>query len=174
MSSPFLAEIRIFPFNFAPKGWAMCNGQIMPISQNTALFSLLGVNYGGNGQSNFALPNMQGSFPVQPGQGPGLSQYDLGESGGSANVTLLASQLPPHTHTMSAQDATGTATSPTGNFLAQLPLRPEDLYGSSATPTAMATAAIAVNGASTPHNNLPPFLAMNYCIALQGIFPQRP
>src|SRR2546427_12621579 len=104
MADPFVAEIRIFPFNFAPKGWAFCDGQIMPISQNTALFSLLGTAYGGNGQSNFALPNLQGSAPMQPGQGPGLSLHDLGESGGSETVTLIASEMPGHGHNLGAQN----------------------------------------------------------------------
>src|SRR6202011_3476106 len=112
MSNPFLAEIRIFPFNFAPKGWAFCNGQLMPISQNTALFSLLGTNYGGDGKSNFALPNIQGSAPMHPGQGPGLSLHDLGETGGSDTVTLLQSEMPAHSHQLLANAIAGDTNAP--------------------------------------------------------------
>jgi microcystin-dependent protein len=119
MSNPFLAEIRIFGFSFAPKGWAMCNGQLLPISQNTALFSLLGTTYGGNGTSNFALPNLTGSVPLQQGQGPGLSLYDLGESGGSPTVTLLSSEIPTHTHDANAD--TGIANSPVGQRIQRGP-----------------------------------------------------
>src|ERR1700761_4276390 len=112
---PFVAEIRIFPFNFAPKGWAFCDGQILPLSQNTALFSLLGTTYGGDGKSNFALPNMQGNAPMHPGQGPGLSLHDLGETGGSDKVSLLESEIPAHSHALNAlnQQATGLVPSPT-------------------------------------------------------------
>src|SRR3982750_1614720 len=110
---PFVAEIRIFPFNFAPKGWAWCDGQLLPLSQNTALFSLLGTTYGGNGKSDFALPDLQGSAPMHPGEGPGLSRHDLGETGGSETVTLLQSEIPVHTHTMQAINAPGNAQFPT-------------------------------------------------------------
>src|SRR6187431_2814370 len=114
MADPFVAEIRIFPFNFAPRGWAFCDGQLLPLSQNTALFSLLGTTYGGNGQSNFALPNLQGRAPMHPGQGPGLSLHDLGEVGGSETVTLLESEIPVHTHALQAAAAeTGEERSPT-------------------------------------------------------------
>src|SRR5438874_4295181 len=116
---PFVAEIRIFPFNFAPKGWAFCDGQIMSLSQNTALFSLLGTTYGGDGKSNFALPNMQGNAPMHPGQGPGLSLHDLGESGGSETVTLLVSETPVHTHVLTASASDGINTSPAGQLFAQ-------------------------------------------------------
>src|SRR5712692_2698334 len=115
---PFVAEIRIFPFNFAPKGWAFCDGQILPLSQNTALFSLLGTTYGGDGKSNFALPNVQGRVPMHPGQGPGLSLHDLGETGGSDTVTLLQSEIPSHSHPVSASMADGTDQSPAGEKLA--------------------------------------------------------
>src|ERR1700730_5371013 len=116
---PFVAEIRIFPFNFAPKGWAWCNGQILPLSQNTALFSLLGTTYGGDGKSTFALPNMQGNVPMHPGQGPGLSLHDLGETGGSQTVTLLESEIPSHSHAMNASAQDGTDNHPQANLLAQ-------------------------------------------------------
>src|SRR5688500_9691682 len=108
MADPFVAEIRIFPFNFAPKGWAWCDGQLMPLSQNTALFSLLGTTYGGNGKSNFALPDLQGRAPMHPGQGPGLSLHDLGETGGSGTVTLLESEIPAHNHIFGTTFENGT------------------------------------------------------------------
>src|SRR5256714_1812963 len=115
MADPFVAEIRIFPFNFAPKGWAWCNGQLLPLSQNTALFSLLGTTYGGDGKSNFALPNMEGNAPMHPGQGPGLSLHDLGETGGSETVSLLESEIPSHSHAVNASGGDGTTGIPTGN-----------------------------------------------------------
>ena len=171
---PFVAEIRIFPFNFAPKGWAFCDGQILPLSQNTALFSLLGTTYGGNGKSNFALPNMQGNAPMHPGQGPGLSLHDLGETGGSETVSLLESEIPAHSHGMMANTTTGTKSIPTGNSLAR---------ASGATPylaaspppalTPMSDQAIAPAGGDQPHNNMQPYLTLNFCIALQGVFPPR-
>src|SRR3989454_1572039 len=118
MADPFVAEIRIFPFNFAPKGWAWCDGQLLPLSQNTALFSLLGTTYGGDGKSNFALPNLQGRAPMHPGQGQGLSLHDLGETGGSETVTLLGSEIPAHSHAVSASQADGTSQTPLGEKLA--------------------------------------------------------
>src|SRR6201991_5243333 len=118
MADPFVAEIRIFPFNFAPKGWAWCDGQLLPLSQNTALFSLLGTTYGGNGKSTFALPDMQGNAPMHPGQGPGLSLHDLGETGGSETVTLLESEIPNHSHTWTASNADGISQSPVANLAA--------------------------------------------------------
>src|SRR2546425_2403025 len=114
---PFVAEIRIFPFNFAPKGWALCDGQLMPISQNTTLFSLLGTTYGGDGKSNFALPDMQGNAPMHPGQGPGLSLHDLGETGGSETVTLLQSEMPSHSHSFMASNSDGIAQAPAANLM---------------------------------------------------------
>src|ERR1700730_3351105 len=119
MADPFVAEIRIFPFNFPPKGWAFCDGQILPISQNTALSSLLGTTYGGDGKSTFALPNLEGSAPMHPGQGPGLSLHDLGEVGGSETVTLLESEIPSHTHSMMASTQDGGDSHPLNNLLAQ-------------------------------------------------------
>jgi microcystin-dependent protein len=173
MADPFVAEIRIFPFNFAPKGWAFCNGQILPISQNTALFSLLGTTYGGNGQSTFALPNVEGSAPMHPGQGPGLSLHDLGEVGGSETVTLLESEMPAHSHTLMAQNQPSNLNAPSavrslsrsfgGNAWKQPPQ----------TLTPMAFQAISPNGSSFPHNNMQPYLTLNFCIALQGVFPPR-
>ncbi len=174
MSEPFVAEIRIFPFTFAPRGWALCNGQLMAIRQNTALYSLLGTNYGGDGVNTFGLPNLQGRFPIQSGQGTGLSQYVLGQAGGTTAVTLDATQLPAHNHPENVLVSTGTSNTPSGGLLTQPGLRNAAYFGSDATTAALAATAVAPTGGSQPHNNLPPFLTLNYCIALQGVFPQRP
>jgi microcystin-dependent protein len=176
MSNPFVAEIRIFPFNFAPKGWAFCDGQVLPISQNTALFSLLGTTYGGNGTSNFSLPNFQGCAPLQFGQGPGLSLYDLGETGGTQNVTLLSSEIPAHTHTLQCDTTTGGQTAPGNNFwgTAKVGRQAENRYSATAgTSPVMGFEALSLSGGSQPHNNMPPYLTLNFCIALQGVFPAR-
>ncbi|MDQ3985616.1 MAG: tail fiber protein [Actinomycetota bacterium] len=172
MANPFVAEIRIFPFNFAPTGWAFCNGQLMPISQNTALFALLGTIYGGDGKSTFALPNLQGSVPMHPGQGPGLTLRDLGESGGSESVTLLESETPVHSHGMSASPGFGSANNPTNQMLAR-PFGGGSLYKNTGALVTLASQALAPTGGSLPHNNLQPYLTLNFCIALQGIFPPR-
>jgi microcystin-dependent protein len=176
MSSPFVAEIRIFGFNFAPKGWAFCNGQILPLSQNTALFSLLGTTYGGDGKSNFALPNLQGSAPMQQGQGGGLSLRDLGEIGGEQAVTVLDSEMPSHTHTVQAESAGGTLIPPTGAAWATPGAgRNLNIYRpSDANNVQMNPLAVSITGGSLPHNNMPPYLGLNFCIALQGVFPARP
>ena len=175
MTNPFVAEIRIFPFNFAPTGWAFCNGQILPLSQNTALFSLLGTTYGGDGKSNFALPNLQGSAPMHPGQGPGLSLHDLGETGGSATVSLLESEIPSHSHTLQASPRTADLDNPSPtNALGRS--APQQLYLQSATTpqlVAMSDSTIAPAGGDQPHNNLMPYLTLNFCIALQGVYPPR-
>jgi microcystin-dependent protein len=172
MADPFVAEIRIFPFNFAPKGWAWCDGQLLPLSQNTALFSLLGTTYGGNGKSNFALPDLRGQAPMHHGQGPGLSLHDLGESGGSETVTLLESEIPAHSHTLYCRGAQGNRTSPKGNSIARL--AGATPYSTSlSTPVAMAGESLAPGGGDAPHNNLQPFLTLYFCIALQGVFPPR-
>jgi len=169
---PFVAEIRIFPFNFPPKGWAFCDGQLLPISQNTALFSLLGTTYGGDGKSNFALPNLQGSVPMHPGQGPGLSLHDLGETGGSDTVSLLQSEMPSHSHVTQSTASNGNRLTPSGNIPAKglggLPYAP-----SNATLVAMNGQSVASSGGDQPHNNLQPYLTLNFCIALQGVFPAR-
>jgi microcystin-dependent protein len=169
---PFVAEIRIFPFNFAPKGWAFCDGQLLPLSQNTALFSLLGTTYGGNGKSNFALPDMQGNAPMHPGQGPGLSLHDLGEVGGSDTVTLLESEIPSHSHAWNvrAGDA-GEDRTPIGEALARSV--GGNLYGPVVSPVSMADQALAPAGGDQSHNNRQPYLTLSFCIALQGVFPPR-
>jgi len=172
MSDQFVAEIRIFPFNFPPTGWAFCNGQLMPISQNTALFSLLGTTYGGDGKSTFALPDMQGNAPMQPGQGQGLSLRDLGEMSGVETITLLVSEIPVHTHSFSGSNNLGDNPLPTNNALA----RQANInnYSNVAPNVMMAFQALPPAGGGLPHNNMQPYLALNFCIALQGIFPQRP
>jgi len=174
VSSPFVAEIRIFPFNFAPRGWAFCQGQLLPIAQNTALFSLLGTNYGGDGRSTFALPNLQGIVPMHYQQGPGLSLHVLGETGGSAAVTVLSSQLPAHTHTLQAFAGRGggAADSPANSVLT--PSAGAEVYDPGAgAPSPMNANAIGLTGGGQPHNNLMPYLTLNFCIALQGIYPPR-
>jgi microcystin-dependent protein len=168
---PFVAEIRIFPFNFAPKGWAWCDGQLLPLSQNTALFSLLGTNYGGNGKSNFALPDLQGRVPMHPGQGPGLSLHDLGETGGSDTVTLLESEIPFHSHTLMAASLNSQSTTPTNNSLGRG--NPVKIYTTGTPGTLMDANSIAPVGGDQPHNNMMPYLTMYFCIALQGVFPPR-
>lgn len=169
---PFVAEIRIFPFNFPPKGWAFCDGQILPLSQNTALFSLLGTTYGGDGKSNFALPNMQGNAPMHPGQGPGLSLHDLGETGGSETVSLLESEIPSHSHTMFTSKADGGAKSPAAQLLAK-GVGINDYAPDSSALTQLNDNAIAPAGGDQPHNNMQPYLTLNFCIALQGVYPPR-
>jgi len=171
---PFVAEIRIFPFNFAPKGWAFCDGQILPLSQNTALFSLLGTTYGGDGKSNFALPNMQGNAPMHPGQGPGLSLHDLGETGGSDTVSLLESEIPSHSHALIASAADGIAGQPTNRLFAQGVGIQEWVANPPTAPnTQFADTALAPAGGDQPHNNMQPYLTLNFCIALQGVYPPR-
>jgi microcystin-dependent protein len=173
MADPFVAEIRIFPFNFAPKGWAFCNGQLLPLSQNTALFSLLGTTYGGDGKSTFALPDLQGRAAMHPGQGPGLSLHDLGETGGSETVTLLESEIPFHTHTMRAHDLD------LGDLNAPDPSRSmakstnTSAYGPATNLVGMAPQALPPAGGDLPHNNMQPYLTLNFCLAMQGVFPPR-
>jgi len=172
VSAPFVAEVRILPYTFPPTGWATCDGQILPISQNTALFALLGTMYGGDGKSTFALPNLQGSVPLGAGQGEGLSPYDVGQSGGSDNVDLLQSEMPFHTHSLSGYNDFGNNPSPGGNAFAN--------YGTKTylppqvqQPQQMAFQALPIAGASLPHNNDQPYLTVQYCIAMQGVFPPR-
>ncbi len=174
MSNPFLAEIRIFTGNFAPKGWALCDGQLMPISQNTALFSLLGTTYGGDGKSNFALPNLQGCAPMQAGQGPGLSLRDLGETGGEQAVTLLNTEMPAHSHSAQAA-ASGAVPDPGGNAWASGLKGHAALYAASGSTTnvQMNPFGTTISGGNLPHNNMMPYLGLTFIIALQGVFPAR-
>jgi microcystin-dependent protein len=174
MASPFVAEIRIFPFNFAPTGWAFCDGQILPLSQNTALFSLLGTTYGGDGKSTFALPDLQGNAPMQPGQGQGLSLRDLGELGGVESVTLLVSEIPVHTHTLQADNVDPADLNiPAPNRVLALSQNAFAYQPSNAGIGAMAFQGLPPTGGGLPHNNMQPYLTLNFCIALQGVFPPR-
>jgi microcystin-dependent protein len=176
MSNPFVAEIRIFGFNFAPKGWAFCDGQLLPISQNTALFSLLGTFYGGDGKSTFALPDMQGNVPLNQGQSNTGTQYFLGQQSGSETVTLLQSEMPFHTHQLMGLGVAGNRTNPIGNSIARttsgLPfIAPTN--NPAPTIVSMAVQTVSPNGGSAPHNNMMPYVTMNFCIAMQGVFPPR-
>ena len=170
MSTPFLAEIRIFAGDFAPTGWAQCNGQLLPLSQNTALFALLGTLYGGDGKSTFALPNLQGSVAIAPEQGPGLSNHTLGEQPGSQFVTLIESEMPAHNHAARGSSEDDDSTQPGGNSYGQLSVA----YAPAANLQPMAFQTLSPAGSSLPHNNMMPYLTLTYIIALQGVFPPRP
>jgi microcystin-dependent protein len=175
MSEPFVAEIRIFAGNFAPRGWAFCNGQLLPVSQNTALFSLIGTTYGGDGRSTTALPNMQGRVPMHPGRGPGLTSRRLGQRGGTEMVTLSEAQMPNHNHAVTVYNAgfASPLASPGGNNLSEN-VANGNLYTNTQTGSNMLNENVLVNeGGSQPHNNLQPFLAMNFIIALVGLYPSR-
>lgn len=174
MADPFVAEIRIFPFNFAPKGWAFCNGQLMPISQNTALFALLGTVYGGDGKSTFALPDLEGSSAMHTGQGSGLSQRFQGEIGGTDSVTLLESEMPAHSHSANAVGVLSTTAAPSVQTAIARSVNGSAFAAGGGALQQLAPNALPIAGASLPHNNLQPYLTLNYCIALQGVFPQRP
>jgi microcystin-dependent protein len=171
MADQFVAEIRIFGFNFPPVGWATCQGQILSISQNTALFSLVGTFYGGNGQSNFGLPNLQGIVPIHQGQGPGLTQRVVGQTGGAETVALTTAQMAAHTHTAACDTAVGDDYGPVNDVWA-----PDAAGGNeyaAAGPGQMNAGSLNPAGGGAAHNNLQPFLPMNYCIAMTGIFPPR-
>jgi microcystin-dependent protein len=177
VTDPFLAEIRIFGGNFAPTGWAQCNGQLMAISQNTALFSLLGTTYGGDGRVTFALPDLRGGTPLQQGQGPGLSYRTLGEMGGEPAVTLISQEMAMHTHLAGAVSRNGDLTAPGNGVWGQAAYgrQADAIYAVGQTPnTQMNAATSPMVGGGQPHNNMPPYLGVNFIIALQGIFPQRP
>lgn len=171
-SEDYVAAISIFPFQFAPVGFALCQGQLMAISQNTALFSLVGTYYGGNGTSTFALPDLQCRTPIGAGQGPGLSQYVIAQQGGSDTVTLLTSEIPGHAHALQAADRAASASAPAAGEL--LGIARDNAYTTAAgAPVALAAAAIGSAGASEAHDNRPPYLGLNFCIALEGVFPAR-
>lgn len=172
MSEPFIGEIKIFPYSFAPQGWAYCNGQIMQISQNQALFAVIGITYGGNGSTTFALPNLQGRVPISFGSGPGLTPRTIGQSSGSNFVTLSVGQIPGHTHTLSGESVDGTQKTVNNAYPAQA--GSQFSYQNAASPLAqMNGAALSTSGGSQPHANMQPCLGVNYCIALIGIFPPR-
>lgn len=175
MSEPFLGEIRAFGFNFQPRGWAFCNGQLLSIAQNQALFAILGTTYGGNGQTTFALPNLQGRLPVHSGgsAGPGLAPVSLGEMAGTETVTLTTANLPPHAHgTRASADLAAVAT-PAGGVMGAKGRGGVDVYAAPSPLTPLAAGAVGLAGGSQPHDNMQPSLALNFCIALEGIFPSR-
>jgi len=166
MATPYISELKIFSFGFAPKGWALANGQTLPISQNQALFSLLGTTYGGNGQTTFQLPNLQGRVPLHFGNG-----FSLGQTAGEESHTLLLSEIPAHTHSVGVSNAAATSASPSSSTLAVSTAEPYAAFGASLVDLNAAT--VAPGGGSEPHENRQPFLVLNVCIALQGIFPSR-
>jgi microcystin-dependent protein len=175
---PFLGQITLFPFNFAPKGWAFCQGQLLPISQNTALFSLLGTYYGGNGTTTFGLPDLRGRVPIGQGQGPGLSDYDIGGVQGVETVTLLATQSPSHSHPFQAFAVQATTNAPSGALPAQgrstgRGAPAVNTYAPPQTAVPLASGQVNPAGNGQPHNNLQPYLTLNWCIAMQGIYPPR-
>lgn len=172
MNEPFLGMIALFGFNFAPRGWAFCNGQLLSIAQNSALFALIGTMYGGDGQTTFALPNLQGRVALHFGQGPGTSQYQIGQLAGSETTTLSAQNLPSHSHPLNAVSETGETSDPTGAFLANTGALDKE-YRISGTGVVMNVNAVGATGGNQPLSIVQPYLAVNYCIALEGIFPSR-
>ena len=164
MAEPFLSEIRLFSFSFAPKGWALCNGQLLPINQNQALFSLLGTTYGGDGRVNFALPNLQGNVPIHVGSG-----HTLGERGGEQAHTVSIAELPTHTHVLKASDSNAGTNSPNNAVLANSAA----VYHAPTSLTSLSPSSVTIVGGSQAHLNMQPFLVLNFCIALQGIFPSQ-
>jgi microcystin-dependent protein len=180
MADPFLGEIRPFPFGFAPRGWSLCHGQLLPIAQNTALFSLLGTQFGGDGKTTFGLPNLQGATPIGQGQGAGLSPFKVGDSGGVETETLQASEMAAHGHGLPASTATATATTPAANMV---PAQGQgggrgnsfaiNTYTTAPPETTLAPATVAPTGGGGPHNNMQPSLVVNWCIAVNGVFPSR-
>lgn len=176
MSEPFIAEIKIFAGNFAPRGWAFCDGQLLPIAQNTALFALVGTTYGGDGRTTFGLPNLQGRFPIHAGTATGLTQRRLGESGGSRDMTLSTANLPNHTHTIAldvkASSGGANTSDPTGNALAAAPIYKSESPSVDMDPGSIAEGT-SDSGGGQAHENMPPFLTLNFIIALSGLFPSR-
>ncbi len=173
MSEPFIGQIMMFAGNFPPRGWQFCQGQILPIAQNTALFSLLGTTYGGNGQTTFALPDLRGRYPMQPGQGPGLSTRTLGEQGGSETVTLISTQMPAHNHSLNVSSQQGDTETPVGTVLAADSTAAILNYRAAPIDGTMNPAAVGAAGGSQPHDNMSPFTCINFIIALEGIYPSR-
>ena len=171
MTDPFLGEIRLFPYTFAPRGWALCHGQVLSISQNTALFALIGTIYGGDGRTTFALPDLRGRVPVSSGQGPGLSAYEVGQVGGEESVDLTEAEIPAHSHRVAVNAASSASKNPNNRFLGRVP--DTTAYAAAATGKTLNPGAISQSGGGQPHENRPPHLALNYCIALEGIFPAR-
>lgn len=171
MSEPFIAEIRIFAGNFAPRSWAFCNGQLLPLSQNTALFALIGTTYGGDGRTTTALPNLQGRAPMHPGIGPGLTSRSLGQRGGDEHVTLSETQIPNHNHIAKASDEKGETNLPKENVFAQSTIPIASVY--SAESPDVIGGELTLSGGSQAHNNMQPYLTLNYIIALQGLYPSR-
>ncbi len=179
MANPFIGQITLFPYNFAPLGWAFCAGQLLPISQNTALFSLLGVQFGGNGTSNFALPDLRGRAPIGQGQAPGLQSYSMGDVQGAETVTLTTATTPAHSHAFGAFAAAATTNAPNGALPAEGQSGgrgggPVNTYTTAGSPVSLAAGQVAAaTGGGAPHTNLQPYLTANWCIALQGVFPAR-
>lgn len=173
MSEPYLGEIRMAGFNFAPRGWALCNGQLMSIAQNTALFSLLGTTYGGDGQTTFALPDFRGRAPNHWGSGPGLTPRVIGEASGSETVTLISTEMPQHTHLIAGLSAPGTQVAPNGGLLAAQARGGAMIYATGAPDSTLAPNSVGIAGGSQPHNNMQPYLTVTFIIALNGIFPSR-
>jgi len=171
VAEAFISEIRIVGFNFPPRGWAFCNGQTLAINQNQALFSLLGTTFGGNGVNNFQLPNLQGRVPIHFGQGPGRSNYVMGQQAGSESVTLIQGQMPQHNHQAFGTSATGNAPTPAANYLGVAAQKPYQPFGGGM--SQMNPGTISNAGGSQPHNNMQPYLAIYFCICLQGVFPSR-
>jgi microcystin-dependent protein len=173
MSEPFIGQITLFAGNFAPRGWAFCQGQILAIAQNTALFSILGTTYGGNGTTTFALPDLRGRVAIQQGQGPGLPPYQLGQVGGEPTVTLTTNQMPMHNHTLNVDPNSGDQITPQGHVLAAEASGAAAVYSAAQPAAAMNPAAIGMAGGNQPHDNMQPYLALNYIIATAGVFPSR-
>ncbi len=172
---PFLGSLLLVPYNFAPQGWALCNGQLLPISQNTALFSLLGTTYGGDGVTTFALPDLRGRVPISSGQGPGMQNYALGQSGGAETTTLSATQMPAHSHAVNTVSGAGSTSNPANQYLADSPggTVTSGLYSSSTPNSKLNAAAIGMAGSGQPFDNRSPYLTLNWIIALQGVYPSR-
>jgi len=170
---PFIGTITLFGFNFAPRGWAKCEGQLLSIAQNQALFSLLGTTYGGDGRTTFALPDLRGRTPLGSGQGPGLEQYEQGTTGGAETVTLQQNQMPAHSHSLNANSAAGNTASPTNAIFASTGAVDREYHAGGVANTAMSGQIIGPSGGSQAHENRQPYLVLNYCIALEGIYPSR-